>query len=88
VNCPGRLFPAAMLLALLGPWPAMPQASAVVQISGTVLDPNGGAVAGAQVKATQTATGLVREVPTGPDGAYIEFTTDRAVSLKCRSQWI
>ncbi len=70
MNRPGRLPYLATLLALSAPWPAMPQASAVVQISGTVLDPNGGAVAGAQVKATQTATGLVREVATAPDGAY------------------
>lgn len=46
------------------------QATAVVQISGTVEDPNGAAVANAEVKATQTSTNFVRVATTGPDGAY------------------
>ncbi len=70
MSCPGRLIFAALLLALFAPWSAMPQATAVVQISGIVSDPNGGSVAGAQVRATQTATGLVRAVATGPSGDY------------------
>jgi hypothetical protein len=40
------------------------------QIRGTVQDPSGGAVAGAQVKLTQTATGAVRTTTSGPDGSY------------------
>ena len=40
------------------------------QINGTVTDASGLAVAGAEVKATQTATGALRAVVTGADGAY------------------
>src|SRR6202453_614801 len=41
------------------------------QISGTVKDPSGSAIPGAGVKATQTATGVVRNATTGADGAYV-----------------
>ncbi len=41
------------------------------QIQGAVLDSTGSAVPGADVKATQTATGAVRNVATGADGAYV-----------------
>src|SRR5579871_1797680 len=41
------------------------------QITGTVKDSTGLAVPGAEVKATQTATGGVRTVTSGADGAYI-----------------
>ncbi len=41
------------------------------QIQGTVLDSTGAAVPGADVKATQTATGASRTVSTGADGAYV-----------------
>lgn len=70
MNCPGRLI-AATLLAVFGSRLAMPQATAVVQISGTVVDPNGGVVPRAHVKVTQTATGLIREATTGEDGNYV-----------------
>ncbi len=40
------------------------------QIRGTVQDASGGAVPGAQVKLTQTATGAVRTTATGADGSY------------------
>ena len=40
------------------------------QINGTVRDPSGSSVAGADVKATQTATGVVRNATSGPDGSY------------------
>ncbi|HKV06151.1 MAG TPA: TonB-dependent receptor [Candidatus Acidoferrales bacterium] len=40
------------------------------QIRGTVQDPSGAAVAGAQVKLTQVATGAVRTATTGSDGSY------------------
>ncbi|MDQ2899694.1 MAG: carboxypeptidase-like regulatory domain-containing protein, partial [Acidobacteriota bacterium] len=50
--------------------PARPQATAVVQISGTVSDPRGGAVAGARVKATQTNTGFARSAVSAADGTY------------------
>ena len=41
------------------------------QIQGVVLDSSGLAVPGADVKATQTETGAVRNVTTGADGAYV-----------------
>ena len=41
------------------------------QINGTVKDSTGLAVPGADVKATQTATGAVRTTTSGADGAYI-----------------
>src|SRR5579872_3422129 len=41
------------------------------QIQGTVLDSSGSAVPGADVKATQTATGAVRTVTSGADGGYV-----------------
>src|SRR6202451_3361341 len=41
------------------------------QINGTVKDPSGLAVPGAEVKATQTATGVVRSTSSGSDGAFI-----------------
>jgi hypothetical protein len=40
------------------------------QITGTVRDPTGLAIPGAEVKATQTATGLVRTMNSGADGGY------------------
>ncbi len=40
------------------------------QIRGTIQDPSGGAVAGAEIKLTQTATGAVRTATSGADGAY------------------
>ena len=41
------------------------------QIHGTVRDASGSAVPGAEVKATQTATGVVRTVTSGQDGGYV-----------------
>src|SRR5713226_5740426 len=41
------------------------------QINGTVRDASGLAVPGAEVKATQTATGAVRTVISGSDGSYV-----------------
>jgi hypothetical protein len=41
------------------------------QINGVVKDPSGLGIPGAGVKATQTATGLVRAVNTDPDGSFI-----------------
>lgn len=40
------------------------------QIRGTIQDPSGAAVVGAQVKLTQTATGAVRTATSGADGSY------------------
>ena len=47
------------------------QAISTSQINGTVQDATGLAVPGAEVKATQTATGLVRTIATGGDGSYV-----------------
>src|SRR5215831_13025713 len=41
------------------------------QINGTVRDSSGLAVPGASLKLTQTATGAVRTVTSGADGAYV-----------------
>src|SRR2546430_1285204 len=47
------------------------QAVSTSQIQGTVKDPSGSAVPGAEVEATQTGTGASRTVVSGPDGVYI-----------------
>jgi len=47
------------------------QAISTSQINGTVQDGSGLAVPGAQVKVTQTETGLIRNVTTGVDGGFI-----------------
>src|ERR1700732_3279757 len=41
------------------------------QINGTVKDPSGSAIPGAAIKATQTATGVVRTATTGANGDYV-----------------
>src|SRR5437588_277021 len=41
------------------------------QIQGTVQDASGLAVPGAEVKATQTETGITRTTTTGADGGYV-----------------
>lgn len=47
------------------------QAISTSQIKGAVQDPTGAAVAGAEVKVTQTATGATRTATTGADGSYL-----------------
>jgi hypothetical protein len=44
---------------------------ATSQIQGTVRDASGASVPGAEVKATQTATGTVRTTTSGTDGVYV-----------------
>src|SRR5665213_3104363 len=61
----------AFLATLLVCASAFAQSGGTAQISGTVHDPSGSAVPGAQVKATQTDTALTRTVETGADGAYV-----------------
>src|SRR3569833_3079875 len=39
-------------------------------LAGTVLDPSGAAIAGAQIKAANTATGVESSIQSGPTGAY------------------
>src|SRR5690242_2079103 len=45
--------------------------TSTAQISGTVKDETGSAIPGAQVRATQAATGAVRSVVSGADGRYV-----------------
>ena len=47
------------------------QATAVVQITGSVQDSSGGTVSGAKITGTQTTTGFIRETTTGPNGQYV-----------------
>ena len=47
------------------------QSQNISQIQGTVQDASGAPVPGAEVKATQTATGVTRTVTTGADGVYV-----------------
>ncbi|HJT88805.1 MAG TPA: carboxypeptidase regulatory-like domain-containing protein [Bryobacteraceae bacterium] len=47
------------------------QAITTAQIQGTVTDATGLAVAGAEVRATQTGTGAVRTTTSGADGGYV-----------------
>ena len=49
---------------------SLSMAQGTSQISGAVHDATGLAVPGAQVTATQTATGQRRAVPSGADGSY------------------
>src|SRR5665213_2391210 len=60
-----RLFVFAMFAS------ATMWAQGTAQIHGTVQDGTGAAVLGAEVKATQTDTGLSRTATTGADGGYV-----------------
>ena len=54
---------------------------ATAQIQGIVADPTGSALPDADIKATQTDTGIERSVTTGPDGTYVSAEpAHRAVS--------
>lgn len=46
-------------------------AQGTAQITGAVRDQTGAAIPGAEIKATQTATGLVRTATSGADGGYV-----------------
>src|ERR1700677_930209 len=60
-----------IVLCLLGACAAAWGQGSTAQITGSVKDATGGAVAGAEVKATQTATGANRTVTSGPDGTFV-----------------
>ena len=64
-----RMSAACVFLGLFVSSVACAQSTA--QVSGTVRDSSSLAVPGAEVKATQTATGAARTVLTGVDGAYM-----------------
>jgi hypothetical protein len=70
-----RIHPAykALLLAVAFGMLAVGQARAdelYGKISGTITDPSGAVVAGAQVTATNVGTGVAKTVVSGPDGNY------------------
>src|SRR5215831_3577196 len=52
-------------------WASAAAWSQTAQINGTVRDASGLAIAGAEIKATQTATGVVRTANSGADGSYV-----------------
>lgn len=60
-----------ILLFLRGGVPASGQAVASAQITGIVTDSSGATIPNAQVKVTQTNTGLVRTTVSGPAGTYL-----------------
>ena len=66
-----RVLGAAFLLCVAVCTGLWGQSTAVSQIVGTVQDSTGLAVPGAQVRITQTATGLVRSVTTAANGSYV-----------------
>src|SRR5215471_3238596 len=63
-----RRIPLLFLFATLA---TLSWAQSTAQIQGTVRDASGAAVPGAEVKATQTATGVARTTVTGTDGGYV-----------------
>ena len=70
----GRVIPAWLArmaaLFLLGSALAWSQGG-TAQINGTVQDASGLAVPGAEIKVTQTATGVVRSAVSGADGSFV-----------------
>src|SRR6185436_15807774 len=60
----------SLLCGLLICTAALAQTAAVSQISGTVQDTTGAVLPAAQVRVTQTDTGLARSTVSGADGAY------------------
>ncbi len=62
---------ATLLLCAMSVELTWAQSQAFSQIQGTVQDASGAPVPGAQVKATQSDTGVSRAVTTGNDGAYV-----------------
>lgn len=61
----------AVTLILSSPMVVFAQAVANAQIHGTVSDPSGAVVPGAQVKVTQTETGRIPTTVSGSDGSYV-----------------
>ena len=59
------------LVMLISHTSSFAQAVANATIHGEITDVSGAAVPGAQLKATQTATGQVMSTTSGPDGAYV-----------------
>ena len=59
-----------ILVALVAAWPAAAQSTGG-RLLGTVTDPSGGAVAGANVVLTNLATNVTRNTTTGQNGEYL-----------------
>src|SRR5438309_2856024 len=59
------------LLGLLAGCASVWAQGSTAQINGTIRDASGLAVPGAEIKATQTATGVIRSTTAGADGGYI-----------------
>jgi hypothetical protein len=66
-----RMLLRSILLACISTGMALAQAVDSQQISGTVTDPTGAAVPGAEIVVTNTATGLSRTVQTNGEGNYV-----------------
>ncbi|MDT5122064.1 MAG: hypothetical protein QOC96_1546 [Acidobacteriota bacterium] len=62
---------ACLLLACLLSVTAHAQQSATATLSGIITDPNGAVISGAQITATQKATGVQRETTTNNEGFYV-----------------
>jgi outer membrane receptor protein involved in Fe transport len=62
---------AALLLVCLLSITSVAQQPTTATLTGIVTDPNGAVIAGAQVTATQTATGLQRHATTNDTGLYV-----------------
>ena len=76
------------LTALLLCAAAFVWAQGTAQIHGTIQDATGAAVPGAEVKATQTDTGLTRTVTTEADGGTVVFdTTLQGEQVQGDLQW-
>jgi hypothetical protein len=58
-------------VCLLIACPAILAQTSTAQISGTVKDETGSAIPGAQIRATQSATGAVRSAVSAADGSYV-----------------
>jgi hypothetical protein len=61
----------SILLGAFGAASLWAQAQNTAQIQGTVLDASGSAIPGAEIKATQTDTGISRTATTGAAGDYV-----------------
>jgi hypothetical protein len=59
------------IVMLLSAIPGILFAQGTASILGTVLDPSGAAITGAEVKVSNTATGLSRSIPTDAQGHYL-----------------
>jgi hypothetical protein len=66
-----RYFSTTVAISVFSVIALVAQSTSVSQISGTVQDSTGSAIAGAQVRVTQTDTGLVRTTTSDSAGTYV-----------------